>query len=110
MTSLIDQGIIMSLESQRKKKYTVNFDKLELAQELINSPANIIENDSIIQPYMPEPEGYIYWFDNTENRKFKNQSTYRIFFKKTDKMSFATQLITGMTNRKASNHIYGIVE
>ena len=100
MTSLIDEGIIMSLESQRKKKYTVNFDKLQLAQELINSPADIIEKDSIIQPYMPEPEGYIYWFDNTENRKFKNQSTYRIFFKKTDKMSFAAQLITVMTVEK----------
>ena len=44
--------------------------------------------------FYPDPSGYIYWFDNEEYRKFKNQTVYRIYFKETDRMNFAAQLIT----------------
>jgi hypothetical protein len=95
----MDEGIIMSLESKREKKYVVNFDKLEEAQKIINSESSW-ENQvtTIIQPYMPEPEGYIYWFENKENRKFKRQSIYRVYFKKTDQVNFAAQLMTQSMN------------
>src|ERR671911_2503413 len=100
LTSLMDEGIIMSLESKRQKKYVVNFDKLDEAQKMINSETSY-ESPTIIQPYIAEPEGYIYWFENKENRKFKKQSIYRIYFKKTDQMDFAAQLMTqSMTNPK----------
>jgi hypothetical protein len=99
LKSLMDEGIIMSLESKREKKYVVNFDKLEEAQKIINSQSSW-ENQAItiIQPYMPEPEGYIYWFENKENRKFKRQSIYRVYFKKTDQVNFAAQLMTQSMN------------
>jgi hypothetical protein len=93
LTSLMDEGIIMSLESKREKKYVVNFDKLDEAQKIINSETSY-ESPAIIQPYIAEPEGYIYWFENKETRKFKKQSTYRVYFKKTDQMDFAAQLMT----------------
>lgn len=93
LTSLMDEGIIMSLESKREKKYVVNFDKLDEAQKIINSET-AYEPPTIIQPYISEPEGYIYWFENKETRKFKKQSTYRVYFKKTDQMDFAAQLMT----------------
>jgi hypothetical protein len=93
LTSLMDEGIIMSLESKREKKYVVNFDKLDEAQKIINSEASY-EPPTVIQPYIAEPEGYIYWFENKETRKFKKQSTYRVYFKKTDQMDFAAQLMT----------------
>jgi hypothetical protein len=93
LTSLMDEGIIMSLESKREKKYVVNFDKLDEAQKIINSETGY-ESPTIIQPYIAEPEGYIYWFENKETRKFKKQSTYRVYFKKTDQMDFAAQLMT----------------
>jgi hypothetical protein len=93
LTSLMDEGIIMSLESKREKKYVVNFDKLDEAQKIINSETSY-ESPTIIQPYIAEPEGYIYWFENKETRKFKKQSTYRVYFKKTDQMDFAAQLMT----------------
>lgn len=100
LTSLMDEGIIMSLESKREKKYVVNFDKLDEAQKIINSETSY-KSPTIIQPYIAEPEGYIYWFENKENRKFKKQSTYRVYFKKTDQMDFAAQLMTqSMTNPK----------
>ena len=35
LTSLMDEGIIMSLESKREKKYVVNFDKLDEAQKIV---------------------------------------------------------------------------
>ena len=100
LSSLMDDGIIMSLESKREKKYVVNFDKLDEAQKIINSETSY-KSPTIIQPYFAEPEGYIYWFENKENRKFKKQSIYRIYFKKTDQMDFAAQLMTqSMTNPK----------
>lgn len=100
LSSLMDEGIVMSLESKREKKYVVNFDKLDEAQKIINSETSY-ESPTIIQPYIAEPEGYIYWFENKENRKFKKQSIYRIYFKKTDRMDFAAQLMTqSMTNPK----------
>jgi hypothetical protein len=102
LKSLMDEGIVMSLESNREKKYVVNFDKLGEAQKIINSEPREESNENIIiQPFMPEPDGYVYWFDNKENRKFKKQSIYRIYFKKTDDMNFAAQLITkSMSNSK----------
>jgi hypothetical protein len=100
LTSLMDEGIIMSLESKREKKYVVNFDKLDEAQKIINSETSY-KSPTIIQPFIAEPEGYIYWFENKENRKFKKQSIYRVYFKKTDQMDFAAQLMTqSMTNPK----------
>ena len=103
----------MLIESRRKKKYIVNFDRLEDAQKIINiteitnhsrgkinydhnnvNYINLENNSNYIQPYLSEPEGYIYWFDNEENRKFRKQSVYRIYVKETDKMNFAAQLIT----------------
>lgn len=114
LKELIDEGIIMLIESRRKKKYIVNFDRLEDAQKIINlrdidnigqrekinydhnnvNYINLENNKDYIQPYLSEPEGYIYWFDNEEMRKFRKQSVYRIYFKETDKMNFAAQLIT----------------
>ena len=102
LTSLMDEGIIMSLESKRQKKYVVNFDKLDEAQKMINSETNWANQfPTIIQPYIAEPEGYIYWFENKEDRKFKKQSIYRVYFKKTDQKDFAAQLMTqSMINTK----------
>lgn len=100
MTSLMDEGIIMSLESKREKKYVVNFDKLDEAQKMINSET-IYKSPTIVQPYIAEPEGYIYWFENNDDRKFKKQSIYRVYFKKTDQKDFAAQLMTqSMINTK----------
>ena len=84
LRSLRDEGIIVSLESGREKKYLVNFDKLYDAQQIINSESKEDNENTLVQPYIPEPEGYTFWFDNKDKRKFK----------KTDNMNFAAQLIT----------------
>jgi len=114
LRDLIDDGIIMLIESKKKKKYIVNFESLSEAQMIINTNKNKIQKEKskkihdhnhvnymepgnkkkIIQPYLPDPNGYIYWFDNEEFRQFKNQTVYRIYFKETDRMNFAAQLIT----------------
>jgi hypothetical protein len=97
LRSLKDEGIVMSLDSNREKRFVVNYDKLDEAQEIINSETESRENrhqNPLIQPFMPEPDGYAYWFDNKNDRKFEKQNIYNIYFKKTDKMNFAAQLIT----------------
>lgn len=114
LRDLIDDGIIMLIESKKKKKYIVNFESLSEAQMIMNVDKYLFQKGKstkihdhnnvnyldpgnkkkIIQPYLPDPSGYIYWFDNEEFRKFKNQTIYRIYFKETDRMNFAAQLIT----------------
>ena len=94
LRSLRDEGIIVSLESSHEKKYLVNFDKLYEAQQIINSESKEDSDSTLVQPYIPEPEGYTFWFDNKDNRKFKKQNIYNIYLKTTDKMNFAAQLIT----------------
>jgi hypothetical protein len=90
--SLMDRGIIMSLESNQERRYVVNFDKLDVAQQMLNSVTD--RELEIIQPYMAEPDGYVYWFDNTENeRNFRGQNIYRFYVKKTDSLNFAVQLL-----------------
>ena len=99
LRSLIDEGIIMVIESHRQKNYLVNFDMIEAAQSIINSHSKL-NRIKVIQPFMPEPEGYVYWFDNNqENRKYRGQNIYRFYSSKTDKMEFAAQLITQSMSR-----------
>jgi hypothetical protein len=95
LRSLKNDGVIMSLESKHEKKYIVNYDKLDEAQRIINSQLKESEDENIlVQPYIPEPDGYTFWFDNKETRKFKKQNIYNIYVKKTDRFSFSAQLIT----------------
>ena len=115
LRELIDDGIIMLIESKKNKKYIINFESISAAQQILRNDKNIqIRNKKdkknydhnnvnylnssnekkIVQPFLPDPSGYIYWFDNEEYRKFKNQTVYRIYFKETDRMNYAAQLIT----------------
>ena len=95
LRSLKDDGIIMSLESKHEKKYVVNYDKLDQAQIIINSEPREQENQAVlVQPYVHEPAGYLFWFDNKETRRFRKQSIYNIYFRNTDRLNFAAQLIT----------------
>src|SRR5215208_3909878 len=48
LSSLMDEGIVMSLESKREKKYVVNFDKLDEAQKIINSEKKVF-TESILR-------------------------------------------------------------
>jgi hypothetical protein len=98
--SLMNKGIIMSLESNQERRYVVNFDKLDQAQFIINSRSD--QQTEVIQPFMAEPEGYLYWFDNAQNeRNFRGQNTYRFYVKKTDNLNFAVQLVAkSMGNAK----------
>ena len=95
LRSLKDEGIIMSLESKQQKKYVVNYDKLDEAHTIINSePKEDEQQNVLVQPYVHEPEGYVFWFDNRETRRLRKQSIYNIYFKNTDNLDFAAQLIT----------------
>ena len=96
LRSLKDEGIIMLLESKQQRKYVVNYDKLDQAHSIINSdPEEGDEHQNVlVQPYVREPEGYVFWFDNRETRRLRKQSVYNIYFKNTDKLNFAAQLIT----------------
>lgn len=101
---LIDKGIVMRLETSGEKRYVVNFDKLDVAQDIVNS--RLDEELAVVQPFMPEPDGYVYWFDNAENeRRFKRQNIYRFYLKKTDKMTFSAQLATKSMSSAKTFHM-----
>ena len=99
LRALIDEGIIMVLESHRQKKYLVNFEMIEVAQSIISSHSKL-NRIKAVQPFMAEPEGFVYWFDNDqEERKYRRQNIYRFYTGKTDRMEFAAQLMTQSMSR-----------
>ena len=88
LRDLIDDGIIMLIESKKNKKYIVNFESLSEAQMIMSLDKNtnahktskIHDHNTVnymnstnekkfVQPYLSEPSGYVYWFDNEENRQ-----------------------------------------
>jgi hypothetical protein len=95
----------MVVESHREKKYLVNFEMIEFAQNIVNSQAKL-NRTRVIQPFMPEPEGFVYWFDNAqEERKYRSQNIYRFYTGKTDRMEFAAQLITPTMSRSRTMYL-----
>lgn len=106
ISEMMDNGIVMAVESSKEKKYLVNYDKLDYAQRILNSGAFVKEEQNIIiQDYMAEPEGYTYWFDNNDMREFKKQCTYRIYIKNSDKQDYAAQIITKSVTKAKTIHM-----
>lgn len=111
LNSLVDNGILLRLETNKEKKFVVNYDKLIEAQKILNDNRNwklgseingkfesersISEN---IHQYYSEPEGYSFWFNLEENPR-KKKSIYNFYRKKTDDLEFAAQIITQKDSR-----------
>jgi hypothetical protein len=94
LNSLVDDGILTYLESNGEARYTVNFDKLDEVRAIMNSEPATVSEASVIQPFMAEPDGYTFWFENSDYRSFRKQNTYRMYKKANDSHDFAAQLIT----------------
>lgn len=111
LNSLVDSGIVLRLETNKKKKFVVNYDKLVEAQKILNDNRNWklgtetrtthgsghSLSESIHQ-YYAEPEGYSFWFNLEENPRRK-KSIYNFYRKKTDNLEFAAQIITQKDSR-----------
>lgn len=106
LNSLVDNGILLRLETNRRKKFIVNYDKLIEAKKILNDNRNWklsreaekmerseqrISDD--IHRFYSEPEGYNFWFNLEENPR-KKKSIYNIYRRKTDDLEFAAQILT----------------
>jgi hypothetical protein len=108
LKSLVDSGILLKLETNKRKKFVVNYDRLNDAQKILNDNRNWTYNNKennnedanskVINKYFAEPEGYNFWF-NIEERPRKKRSIYNIYIKKTDDLDFAAQIITQKYSR-----------
>ena len=101
---LVDSGILLKLETNKRKKFIVNYERLNDAQKILNDNRNWTynkhndkENKSVNQ-YFAEPEGYNFWFNIEENPRPK-KSIYNIYYKKTDDLDFSAQIITQRHSR-----------
>ena len=108
LNSLVDNGILLKLETYRRKKFIVNYDKLIEAKKILNDNRNWKLNRDIEQTYRSghgsniddihrfysEPEGYSFWFNLEEKNPRKKRSIYNIYRKKRDDMEFAAQILT----------------
>ncbi len=106
LNSLVDNGILLKLETQRRRKIIVNYENLLEAKKILNDKRNWKLNkeydqldrqepnvsDSIHRFYS-EPEGYSFWFNLEENPR-KKKSIYNIYRKKKDDLEFAAQILT----------------
>ena len=101
---LVDSGILLKLETNTRKKFIVNYERLNDAQKILNDNRNWTynkhnekENKSVNQ-YFAEPEGYNFWFNIEENPRQK-KSIYNLYYKKTDDLDFSAQIITQRHSR-----------
>ena len=101
---LVDNGILSKLETNKRKKFIVNYERLSDAQKILNDNRNWThgkenEKDSKnINQYFSEPEGYSFWF-NIEEPPRKKKSIYNLYYKKTDNLDFSAQIITQKYSR-----------
>lgn len=94
LKSLMDKGIITQLQSERDRRYMLNSDKLDDAQKIVRREIPKEEKVQTAQPYIPEPDGFEYWFDPEERRTFRKQSSYRLFRKKNGEKDYAGQVLS----------------
>jgi hypothetical protein len=92
--SLMDKGIITQLQSERDRRYMLNWEKLDEAHDIMRKEVPKEEATQAAQPYIPEPEGYAFWFDPEERRTFRKQSMYRLFRKKDGSRDYVGQVLS----------------
>lgn len=101
---LIDNGILLKLETNKSKKFIVNYERLSDAQKILNDNRNWThgkeneKDNKNINQYFSEPEGYNFWF-NIEEPPRKKKSIYNLYYKKTDNLDFSAQIITQKYSR-----------
>ena len=101
---LVDNGILLKLETNKRKKFIVNYERLGDAQKILNDNRNWThgkeneKDDKNINQYFSEPEGYNFWF-NIEEHPRKKKSIYNLYYKKTDNLDFSAQIITQKYSR-----------
>ena len=79
LNNLVDNGLLLKLETNKKRKFIVNYEKLIDAQKILNDNRNWklskisgIEdekgqyNSNNINQFYAEPEGYSFWFNLEE--------------------------------------------
>lgn len=93
LKSLMDKSIITQLYTGSVKRYSVNFDKMEVARNIAKKKIPTDKSD-VIQPYIGEPKGYDYWFEPEKRRMFRKQSMYRIFRKSDGTKDFVGQVLS----------------
>ncbi len=101
---LVDNGILLKLETNKRKKFIVNYERLNDAQKILNDNRNWThgkeneKDNKNINQYFSEPEGYNFWF-NIEEPPRKKKSIYNLYYKKTDNLDFSAQIITQKYSR-----------
>ena len=106
LNSLVDAGVVLRLETNKKKKFVVNYEKLVEAQKILNDKRNWMlspergstfeKNSNLhdnLHQYYSEPEGYSFWF-NLEESPRRKKSIYNFYRRKNDDLEFAAQIIT----------------
>ena len=99
LNMLVDNGILLKLETNKRKKFIVNYERLNDAHIILNDVRNWTydkdhkKDKDTINQYFSEPEGYTFWF-NIEEQPRKKKSIYNLYYKKTDDLDFTAQIIT----------------
>ena len=102
---LVDNGILLKLETNKRKKFIVNYERLNDAQKILNDTRNWAyskdneKDHNTVNQYFSEPEGYNFWFNIEAQQARKKRSIYNIYYKKTDNLDFSAQIITQKYSR-----------
>jgi hypothetical protein len=102
---LVDNGILLKLETNKRKKFIVNYERLNDAQKILNDTRNWAyskdneKDHNTVNQYFSEPEGYNFWFNIEAQQARKKRSIYNIYYKKTDNLDFSAHIITQKYSR-----------
>jgi hypothetical protein len=94
LTLLVDDGITICYESQGEVKYILDHRHLDLAKIEMNSDTISSSQSGVIQPFIPDPKGYVFRFEIPDRGALRKQCTYHIFTKIGDQQNYAAQIIT----------------
>jgi hypothetical protein len=84
---LVDNGILLKLETNKRKKFIVNYERLNDAQKILNDTRNWAyskdneKDHNTVNQYFSEPEGYNFWFNIEAQQARKKRSIYNIYYK-----------------------------
>lgn len=96
---LMDEGVVQLLESEGKRHYGVPIviDKLKRARQIANDTPTINTpvEPKIVQDYLPDPEGFEYWFSPPDDRsRTRKKSIYDYYRGKTDKETYLARIMS----------------
>lgn len=108
LQQLMDEGVVTLIETEGQRRYGIplSVDKLQTAKRILNSTTAVsTPQPTIVQEYIPEPKGFLYWRDASDSKRSKKKSIYSLYYKMTDRQCYAARIISQSSAKHTTIHV-----